>query len=114
MDPSIAAATVATPLDVVAAATGARTTGHTAPGATVPNTNAVAAAVTSARAAGLLPSILYGDLDLPGYPASMGDLSAPAALSPTGFSRQPPSGFTAPRLPVADTEREIGSNLFPI
>jgi hypothetical protein len=98
MDPSNAAATVATPLDVVAAATDARTTGHTAP-----STTAVAAAAASARAAGLLPSSLYGDLDLPATPPSW-VTSVPLRPSPRPASLGSlPPGFTAPRLPIADT-----------
>jgi hypothetical protein len=98
-----AAATMPAPLDAVAAATGTRTTSHITPDATAAIASAASA---SAHAAGLLPSSLYGDLGLPGYPASMGDLSAlaaPGTLSPTGFSRQLPPGFTTPRLPIAHT-----------
>jgi hypothetical protein len=91
-------ATVAAPLDVVVAATSACTPDHTAPGATA------TAAAASAQAVGLLPNILYGELGLPGYPTSMGDLSAPAAPGPSPCPASPGSapGFTAPRLPIAD------------
>jgi hypothetical protein len=63
------ATTVVAPLDAVAATTGAHTADHIVSSATTPNTLVV----------GLLPSSLYDKLGLPGYPASMGDLGAPAA-----------------------------------
>lgn len=48
-------------------------------------------AAASAQAVGLLPSILYGELGLPGYPTSKGDLSAPAAPGPSPCPASPGS-----------------------
>jgi hypothetical protein len=84
-----AAATMAAPLDVVAAAIGARTTGHIAPSATAA---AASASLASARAAGL--SSVAG----PQPPFSLSRvLPAAASSSPAVGRRRPPAPSRAAR-----------------